>query len=103
MTREVARRVCSAVAIVLLLSGCSTMQGIQQDVENNPKAVLGSLGGAALGAGIAALAHGGPGAIVGAALGGALIGGFVGNRLDKRDKELAAEAAQRAFDANPTG
>src|SRR5215813_2214107 len=103
MKRGIARRVCSAVAIVLLVAGCSTMEGLQQDVENNPKAVLGSLGGAALGAGIAALAHGGPGAIVGAALGGALIGGYIGNRLDKRDKEMAAEAAQRAFDSNPTG
>ena len=103
MKREIARRACSVVAMVLLVTGCSTMQGLQQDVENTPKAVLGSLGGAALGAGIAALAGGGAGAIVGAGLGGALIGGFVGNKLDNRDKQMAAEAAQRAFENNPTG
>jgi len=103
MGRGIALRVCSAVAIALLLASCSTMQGLQQDVENNPKAVLGSLGGAALGAGIAALAGGGAGAIIASAAGGALIGGFIGNRLDNRDKQMAAEAAQRAFESNPTG
>lgn len=103
MKRGIALRACSAVAIVLLLAGCSTMQGMQQDVENNPKAVLGALGGAALGAGIAALAGGGAGAIVASGLGGALVGGFIGNRLDKRDKQMAAEAAQRAFESNPSG
>jgi len=103
MSRGIALRVFSTVAIVLLFTGCSTMQGLQQDVENNPKAVLGSLGGAALGAGIAALAGGGAGAIIASAAGGALIGGFIGNRLDNRDKQMAAEAAQRAFESNPTG
>ena len=85
-----------AAPIALLLSSCST-------IENNPKAVLGSLLGAAAGAGIAAAAGGGAGAIVGAGLGGALIGGFVGNRLDARDKRLANEAAQRAFESNRAG
>src|SRR5262245_5366 len=103
MTRGIARRVCSAVAIVLLFTGCSAMQGLQQDVENNPKAVLGSLGGAGLGAGSAALAGGNPAWIVGSALVGGLVGGYIGNRLDNRDKQMAAEAAQRAFDSNPTG
>ena len=103
MKREIARRACSAVAIALLLVGCATTEGIKQDVENNPKAVLGSLLGAGAGAGIAALAGGNAGVIVASALGGALLGGYIGNRLDARDKQMAAEAAQRAFDANPTG
>src|SRR6185369_11163849 len=54
-------------------------------------------------AGIAAAAGGGTGAMVGAALGGALIGGVIGNRLDARDKRMAAEAAQRAFESNRVG
>ena len=103
MKRGITRRACSAVAVVLLLSACATTQGIEQDVENNPKAVLGSLGGALLGGGIAALAGGNAGVIVASALGGALLGGYIGNKLDKRDKQMAAEAAQRAFDSNPTG
>ena len=95
-------RVTSAAIVLgaLLLSSCST---VENTVEDNPKAVLGTVLGAAAGAGIAALAGGGAGAIVGAGLGGALIGGFVGNRLDARDKRMAAEAAQTAFEQNRSG
>ena len=88
------------MVLAFLLSSCATMM---QTYEDNPKAVLGSLLGAAGGAGIAALAGGSPGAIVGAGLGGALIGGYVGHRLDNRDKQLAAQAAQSAFEQNQAG
>lgn len=92
------------VAIVLLVAfPALSCQSLANLTSENPKAVLGSLGGAAVGAGIAALAHGNPAAIVASAVGGALIGGFIGNRLDKRDKEMAAQAASRAFENNATG
>ena len=87
-------------SLASMVSSCATMT---QTYESNPKAVLGTVLGAAAGAGIAAAAGGGPGAIVGAGLGGALIGGFVGNRLDVRDKRMAAQAAQRAFEQNQAG
>ena len=85
---------------MLTLSSCSQMQ---QTYENNPKAVLGTFIGAAAGAGIAAAAGGGAGWIVGGALMGAALGGVVGNRLDARDKRLAAAAAQQAFENNRAG
>jgi len=92
------------VAIVLLVAfpalGCQSLADMTSD---NPKAVLGSLGGAALGAGIAALAHGNPAAIVASAVGGALLGGYIGHRLDAKDKEIAALTASRAFENNRTG
>jgi surface antigen len=88
------------VALAFLSTSCAT---IKQTYEDNPKAVLGSLGGAALGAGIAAVAGGNAGAIVASAVGGALLGGFVGHKLDDRDKRMAAEAAQRAFESGRTG
>jgi surface antigen len=91
-----ARIIAPVVAIALVASSCAT-------IEENPKAVLGSVIGAGAGAGIAALAGGGPGAIVGAGLGGALIGGFIGNRLDARDKRMATQAAQQAFENNQAG
>jgi len=97
------RRITKAVSILLLatwVASCSTMSNTYQD---NPKAILGALGGAALGGGIAALAGGGTGAIVGATLGGALLGGFIGNRLDARDKQMATQAAQRAFNNSQSG
>jgi outer membrane lipoprotein SlyB len=75
-----------AVSLIVLLSvATSSCTQLTQGVENNPKAVLGALGGAALGGGIAALAGGGTGAIVGATLGGALLGGAAGHYLDNRD------------------
>jgi surface antigen len=86
--------------MALTLSSCASMEQTYQD---NPKAVLGTVLGAAAGAGIAALAGGGAGAIVGAGVGGALIGGMVGHGLDNRDKRLAAAAAQQAFENNRAG
>jgi len=100
MARRNITTLAPLVILVFLLPSCATMT---QTVENNPKAVLGTVIGAASGAGIAALAGGGPGAIVGAGLGGALIGGVIGNRLDARDKRLAAQAAQQAFESNRAG
>ena len=96
------RTVALITALLLAVSATSCTQ-LTQGVQDNPKAVLGALGGAALGGGIAALAGGGTGAIVGATLGGALLGGFVGNRLDARDKTMAAQAAQQAFESSKSG
>lgn len=100
MRRRTATRLAPVIALALLCSSCASMM---QTYENNPKAVLGSVLGMAAGAGIAAAAGGGAGAIIGAGLGGALIGGYVGHRLDDRDKRMAAEAAQRAFESNQAG
>src|SRR5215468_7953780 len=98
------RRSTIAVSLIALLSvATASCTELSQGVQNNPKAVLGALGGAALGGGIAALAGGGTGAIVGATLGGALLGGVIGNRLDARDKQLATQAAQQAFENSQTG
>lgn len=93
-------RLVSVVMVAVLLSSCATMT---DTVKDNPKAVLGSLIGGAAGVGIAAAAGGGTGAMLGAGLGGMLIGGLIGNRLDARDKRMAAEAAQRAFESNRSG
>jgi len=100
MRRRTIASFAPLIVVALLPSSCATMT---QTVQDNPKAVLGTVLGGAAGAGIAALAGGGPGAIVGAGLGGALIGGLIGNRLDARDKRLAAQAAQQAFESNQAG
>jgi len=89
-----------SVALLVPLSSCTTMQ---ETYEENPKAVLGAALGTAAGAGIAAAAGGGAGWIVGGALMGGLLGGAIGNRLDARDKRLATEAAQQAFEQNRAG
>jgi surface antigen len=99
----IARRVCAALLIVVHAAGCATMESARKGVENNPKAVLGSVIGAG-GAALLAGALGGRGwTVVAAALAGGLLGGAIGNRLDQKDKELAAQAAQRAFEAGQSG
>src|SRR5207249_10214033 len=100
MQLRAAMSLAPLLALASMVSSCATMT---QTYENNPKAVLGAVVGLAAGAGIAAAAGGGPGAIVGAGLGGALIGGLIGNRLDARDKRMASEAAQKAFENNQAG
>src|SRR5262245_43539210 len=89
-----------ATAVVALaacvLAGCETVNG-------NPRTAIGGLGGAAVGGLIAAAAGGGGTAIAASVIGGALVGGLAGNLLDDRDKRMANEAAQRAFETAPSG
>jgi surface antigen len=100
MTRRLASRIAPLAILAFMLTSCAT---ISDTTKDNPKAVLGSLGGAGVGAGIAALAGASPAWIVGAALMGGLLGGAVGHGLDNRDKEMAAKAARQAFENNRTG
>jgi surface antigen len=100
MSRKNKRCVALVVLLAFVMSSCAAMQDTYQE---NPKAVLGGLLGAGAGAGIAAAAGASPGVIVASALGGALLGGYVGKKLDDRDKRMATEAATRAFEQNQTG
>ena len=100
MTRRLASRIAPGAILAFMLTSCAT---VSETTKDNPKAVLGSLGGAGIGAGIAALAGASPAWIVGAALMGGLLGGAVGHGLDNRDKEMAAKAARQAFENNHTG
>ena len=87
------RRLQVSVPIILLAFVVTSCAGIQKSYKEDPKAMLGGVLGAGAGAGIAAAAGASPTLIVVSALGGALIGGYVGRKLDDRDKELAARAA----------
>ncbi|UCE85034.1 MAG: hypothetical protein JSU66_11840 [Deltaproteobacteria bacterium] len=100
MKRLRARRIAPTVLLVFALSSCAS---VQEKTRDNPKAALGSLIGAAAGAGIAAAAGGGTGAILASAAAGGLLGGYVGHKMDERDKEKARRAAQEAFEQNQTG
>ena len=81
MSRSMLQMTAVIMLLVVAATGCAT-------IEDNPKASIGALGGAA---------------IAGALIGGALLGGFAGNALDQRDKRLAAEAQQRALETAPSG
>ena len=86
--------VAPIILVAFAVSSCASMQ---ETYKENPKAVLGGLLGAGAGAGIASAAGAGPGVIVASAVGGALVGGLVGKQLDNRDKQMARDAAARAF------
>jgi surface antigen len=88
--------VAVVILVALVTTGCATM-------EANPKTTVGAAGGGLVGGLIAAAAGGNPAAIAASVIGGMLIGGVVGNMLDQRDKQMAAEAAHRAMESAPTG
>ena len=96
MSRSVMQSTAVLMLIIVAATGCGT-------IESNPKTSIGGLGGAAFGGLIAAAAGGGGAAIAGSVIGGALLGGLVGNMLDQRDKQMAAEAQRRALETAPTG
>jgi surface antigen len=98
-----ARKLCAALLVIAYGTSCATMQSAKQKAQDNPKAVLGSVIGAGAGALIAGALGGRGWTVVAAALVGGLIGGAIGHRLDEKDKQMAAEAAYRAFEANRSG
>ena len=93
-------RVAWVLLLALSVTSCAT---IQETYKENPKAVLGTVMGAAAGVAIVAIAGGSPGSMAAAGAAGALFGGFVGKKLDDRDKRMAAQAAQDAFENGRTG
>jgi surface antigen len=103
MNTPMAKRAIAALLVGTLLAGCAQMQSAEEGIKNNPKAVLGSLGGAAAGGILAAALGGKGGVVVASALAGALIGGYIGNKLDDKDKQMAAQAATLAFERNASG
>lgn len=95
----IGQRLSIALLAVVFVS-CASMT---QTAKENPKAVLGGMGGAAGGGLIAAAAGANPALIAFSVLAGGLVGGAIGNRLDEKDKEMAAKAAHQAFENNHTG
>ena len=95
MPRTIVQPAAVILLVVVGLTGCAEMQG--------NKGTVGALGGGAMGGLIAAAAGGGGAAIAGAVIGGALLGGAAGTLLDQRDRQLAAQAQQRALEVTPTG
>ncbi len=87
--KNVSRR---GVSVVLAISLGLAASGCANSTENG--ALIGGLGGAALGAGIGSLSHAraGEGALIGGAI-GAIAGGLIGHAVDKNK-----EADEKRFD-----
>jgi len=88
------RMLACALLVAVALMGCA---------EAGPKTAIGAVGGAAAGGLIGAAAGGGATGIIGGALLGGLLGGAVGNALDQRDRDLAAQAYQNSLENQRTG
>lgn len=92
-----------AAALLLLQTGCiGLVESTEEAVRRNPKGTAGAAGGAVLGGVIGGIAGGKKYAVIGA-ISGALLGGAIGGQLDERDRRLAAEAAARALETQPSG
>lgn len=89
------------VALSFALAGCENQGGGSPGIGT--RTAIGGLGGAAAGGLIAAAAGGGSMAIAAGVIGGGLLGGAVGNYLDQRDRQIANQTAQRAFETAPAG
>ena len=89
--------------LVIIAFGLAACAETGQAVRNNPKTTWGGMLGAASGGLIAAAAGGGAAGIAGGVLLGGLVGGAIGNRLDQRDRELAMQSANHAFENARSG
>ncbi len=96
MGRALMRPAAAFAVVVILATGCETMQ-------SNPKTTVGAVGGATVGGLIAGAAGGNAAAVAAGVIGGGLVGGLIGNLLDERDRRLQAEAAYQAFERTRTG
>lgn len=97
--RTVARRGCA-----LVLAGCLTLSlACATGGGGISKTVGVGLGGAVAGGLLGAAIGGNTKSVAAGAAAGGLLGAIAGNVLDQRDRRLAAETAQRAFETSPTG
>lgn len=81
------------LVLMVLVAGCETTSA--------PKATVGGLGGAAAGGLLAAAAGGHTSTIIGGALTGGLIGAIIGDQFDRKDRDEAYRAVQRALETAP--
>jgi surface antigen len=100
MTTSTLKTIALLVIVTFGLSACAQTG---ETVRNNPKTTWGGMLGAASGGLIAAAAGGGAAGIVGGVLLGGLVGGAIGNHLDQRDKQMAMQAANNAFENGRSG
>ena len=84
----------------LALAGCMLVQVGCSSMSNTGKgALIGGGGGAGLGAALGGIIGGGKGAAIGAGLGAAVgtgAGALIGNKMDKQQKQLEEELANKA-------
>lgn len=88
------------LSVALALAGCMLVQVGCSSMTNTGKgALIGGGGGAGVGAALGAIIGGGKGAAIGAGIGAAVgtgAGALIGNKMDKQQKQLEQELANKA-------
>jgi surface antigen len=93
----IAKRTTTVATAVVLLGAVAACQNTGQKTQ------IGAAGGAAAGGLLAAASGGGAAGIAAGVLLGGLAGGALGNYLDQRDQELAAQNYQQGLNSSQTG
>lgn len=88
------------LSLAVALAGCMLVQVGCSSMTNTGKgALIGGGGGAGLGAALGGIIGGGKGAAIGAGIGAAVgtgAGALIGNKMDKQQKQLEEELANKA-------
>jgi len=93
----IAKRTTTVATAVVLLGAVAACQNTGQKTQ------IGAAGGAAAGGLLAAATGTGAAGIAAGVILGGLAGGALGNYLDQRDKELAAQNYQQGLNSSQTG
>jgi surface antigen len=92
--------------VVVSSTGCASdggMSGAQSTAQQNKGLIIGGLGGSAAGGLLAAAMHANPAGIAAGVILGGLTGGLIGHLVDNKDKEMAAQASQKALESGQSG
>ena len=98
MTNHIKNQSIVIFLIPFVLFACAS-----NSFENNQKAIIGGVGGAAAGGLIASAFDANTAGVLGGMILGGLIGGAVGDRMDAADRREANWATHTALESKPSG
>jgi len=98
MTNHIKKISIFIVLISFIFSACAS-----NTWEENQKAIIGGVGGAAAGGLIASAFNANTAGVLGGMIAGGLIGGAIGNRMDAADRREAHQATYSALESAPNG
>ena len=98
MTNHIKKISILIVLISFIFSACAS-----NTWQENQKAIIGGVGGAAAGGLIASAFNANTAGVLGGMIAGGLIGGAIGNRMDATDHREANRATYGALESSPTG
>lgn len=98
MASNIKKKSILIVLVSFVISACAS-----NTWNDNQKAIIGGVGGAAAGGLIASAFNANTAGVLGGMIAGGLIGGAIGNRMDVGDQREANRATQSALESAPSG